>query len=57
MEDNQLLANAKKIEHIPTYIINGRYDSICPPRTAVELAGKLKRVKTDESYIIRIEHV
>jgi len=28
--DNQILANAHKIRHIPTYLIHGRYDMVCP---------------------------
>lgn len=47
VKDRQLLENADKIADIPTWIVNGRYDAICPPVTAVELASKLKNVKLD----------
>ena len=40
--DNQLLENAYKIENIPTIIIQGRYDIICPVKSAYELYKKLK---------------
>ena len=37
LEEGQLFRDAKKISHIPTSIINGRYDVICPPITAYNL--------------------
>lgn len=40
-QDDQILANAHKIQHIPTTIIQGRYDAICPPRSAWELKKAL----------------
>ncbi|KTD22959.1 prolyl aminopeptidase [Legionella londiniensis] len=30
IEDNQVLADIHKIRHIPTYLIHGRYDMVCP---------------------------
>lgn len=30
IEDNQILNNIKNISHLPTYLIHGRYDMICP---------------------------
>jgi proline iminopeptidase len=36
--ENQLLDGAKTLGHIPTTIVNGRYDVICPCKTAYELA-------------------
>ena len=33
-EDGQILADMDKIKHIPGYIVQGRYDMICPPHTA-----------------------
>lgn len=30
IEENQILANAHKIRHIPTYLVHGRFDLICP---------------------------
>ncbi|KAF3037923.1 hypothetical protein E8E12_002527 [Didymella heteroderae] len=39
LEDSQLLKkeNIDKIRHIPTTIVQGRYDTVCPPVTAWEL--------------------
>lgn len=39
--DNHLLENAYKIKHIPTEIIHGRYDVVCPVKSAFDLAEKL----------------
>ncbi|EQC48403.1 prolyl aminopeptidase [Bacteriovorax sp. DB6_IX] len=38
--ENQLLDNVDKIRHIPTVIVQGRYDIVCPPQTAWELHKK-----------------
>jgi proline iminopeptidase len=38
LEPNQLLANLDTIRHLPAIIVQGRYDIICPPATAEELA-------------------
>ncbi|MBI4720518.1 MAG: prolyl aminopeptidase [Chitinivibrionia bacterium] len=37
LEEGQLLRDAARIKHIPTVIVNGRYDMICPPITAYRL--------------------
>lgn len=37
LEENQLLRNVDKIRHIPTWIIHGRYDVVCPVKNAWEL--------------------
>ncbi|MCK4537348.1 MAG: prolyl aminopeptidase [Candidatus Krumholzibacteria bacterium] len=34
LEDGQLIENAGRLEGIPTYIVNGRYDTVCPPVSA-----------------------
>jgi len=39
--DNQILEDSDKIRHIPTVIVQGRYDAICPPISAWELARAL----------------
>ena len=49
-EDGQLLRDLPKIAHIPGVIVQGRYDMICPPRSAHELAqgwrsGRLHMVR------------
>ena len=36
-DENQLLDNIDKIRNIPTVIVQGRYDVVCPPTTAYEL--------------------
>lgn len=46
-EEDELLRNAGRIEHIPTYIVHGRYDMICAPATARALADRLKQVELE----------
>jgi proline iminopeptidase len=41
VDDDQLLRNAHRISHIPTFIVNGRFDTICPPITSHRLASRL----------------
>lgn len=36
-EDKQIFRDMPKIKHIPGYIVQGRYDMICPPHTAFSL--------------------
>jgi proline iminopeptidase len=36
-EDGWLLKNVDKIRHIPTWIVQGRYDVVCPATSAYEL--------------------
>ncbi|MDP5308345.1 prolyl aminopeptidase [Paracoccus spongiarum] len=38
LEDNQLLRDRYRIEHLRAVIVQGRYDMVCPPATAHELA-------------------
>jgi len=35
--DNQVLGALDRITHLPAVIVQGRYDMICPTKTAVEL--------------------
>lgn len=37
LEDGQLIRNASRLRGIPGTIVQGRYDMVCPPRTAWEL--------------------
>jgi proline iminopeptidase len=37
MEDGQLLKNAHRLSRIPGFIVQGRYDVVCPPTSAWEL--------------------
>ncbi|RMD88323.1 MAG: prolyl aminopeptidase [Alphaproteobacteria bacterium] len=39
--DNQILEDCHRIRHIPTVIVQGRYDVICPPVSALELKAAL----------------
>jgi proline iminopeptidase len=48
LEEGQLLENAHLLSGIPTYIVNGRYDVICPPGNAYEL---YKRIPGSEIVI------
>jgi proline iminopeptidase len=43
LEEGQLLRDAGKIRDIPAVIVNGRYDVICPPRTAYLLHKALPK--------------
>ncbi len=42
--DNWILENVNKIKHIPGIIIQGRYDVVCPMRSAWDLHKKLKKL-------------
>ena len=35
--DDHIFKRIEKIRHIPATIVQGRYDMVCPPRTAWEL--------------------
>lgn len=37
MEEDQLIKNIHKISHLPSVIVQGRYDVICPPNSAFRL--------------------
>lgn len=39
-EDRQILRDMPKIADLPGVVVQGRYDMICPPHTAVELARR-----------------
>ena len=40
MDDNEILNNVSQLKRIPGYIIQGRYDLICPPVNAYNLSQK-----------------
>jgi proline iminopeptidase len=46
--EGELLANVDRIRHLPCTIVQGRYDVICPPVTADELA----RAWPEAEYIV-----
>lgn len=41
ISENYILKNCKAIKHIPTAIVHGRYDFLCPPAAAFELLKAL----------------
>lgn len=43
--EDDILANCDRIRHIPTTIVQGRYDAICPPVSAFELAQALPQAR------------
>ena len=45
-----LLNAAKKLSHIPTVIVQGRYDMVCPPQTAWLLSRAMPHA---EHYVIQ----
>ena len=45
IEDNYILNNVSKISNIPGYIVQGRYDLICPPVNAFKLTEGWKNSK------------
>lgn len=47
LEDNQILKNIDTIADIPGYIVHGRYDMICPPDQAFELAAQWPEAELD----------
>ena len=38
LDEGQLLRDRHRIEHVPAVIVQGRYDMVCPPRSAWRLA-------------------
>ena len=42
LKKNEIISNLNKIKTIPTIIIQGRYDLICPPQSAFLVADKMK---------------
>lgn len=45
MDEGQLLRDAGRIAHLPCVIVQGRYDVVCPPKSAWELAKALPRAE------------
>ncbi len=43
--DGQILAHMDRIAHIPGVIVQGRYDMICPPKSAYDLADRWPAVE------------
>jgi proline iminopeptidase len=49
-QDGQIMRDMPKIAHIPTSIVQGRYDMITPPRAAHDVAAA---IKTSELVMVR----
>ena len=47
VEDGHILHNSDKIQHIPTTIVQGRYDMVCPTVSAWELHKQLPKKQSD----------
>ena len=45
LEEGQLMRDIERIQNIPTLIVNGRYDMICPPYTAYRLHKEMTKSK------------
>ena len=45
INDNQIIKNMSKITNIPGIIIQGRYDLICPPKSAFAISDKWNKSK------------
>lgn len=45
LDEGQLLRDRPLIEHLPTIIVQGRYDMVCPPQSAWELASGWPRAQ------------
>lgn len=45
--DRQIIDNIEKIDHIPGHIVHGRYDVVCPPDSAWELAQRWHHAKLE----------
>lgn len=57
MPDGQLIEEAYKIKHLPIIIIQGRYDVVCPPKTAWDLYKALGGAEnTNIEYTIIDNH-
>ena len=50
-DDNQLLDNIGRIAHIPSVIVQGRYDVVCPPESAYQ--GRLRNSSPSNPTIAR----
>ena len=45
--ENQIIDNVDQIRHIPTVIVQGRYDVVCPPESAWELSQAWPEAKLE----------
>ena len=54
LEDDFILNNVDSIKHIPTSIVHGRYDIICPPKYAYELHQAMKK---SDLFLLKAGHL
>jgi proline iminopeptidase len=47
LEEGALIEGAERLRHVPGYIVQGRYDMICPPRYADQLARAWPRARLE----------
>lgn len=52
IEPNKILNNLSRLEGIPTYIVQGKYDLVCPPYMADELEDALSQVNNQAENIV-----
>lgn len=45
--EGALIEGAERLGHLPGYIVQGRYDMICPPRFADQLARTWPRARLE----------
>ena len=48
-------SEVKKIEHIPTYMVHGRYDVVCPLYMSYNMHRRLKHPK-NKLHIVKAAH-
>lgn len=47
MPNDSIMQNIDKIKHIPTSIVQGQHDVVCPPMSAFDLSQKLENVSLE----------
>ena len=47
LDDNELLTNADRLAQIPTWIVHGRYDMVCPVEQAYLLHQQMPHAELD----------
>lgn len=50
VDGDAILSNASKLSHIPITIVQGRYDMVCPPKSAWELS---RAIPHSEFYVVQ----
>lgn len=53
IKENQILDNINQLKGIPVYIVQGKYDLVCPPYQADDLENALRRINNDASLVTR----